>query len=78
MAREIKVLGTGCQKCEMLYENVIRALEDLNIEANVIKIKDLMQISAHGVITTPALIIDGKLISQGKLLGVEEIKELLK
>lgn len=77
MAREIKVLGTGCPKCELLYENVVKALEELGIEANIVKVKDLMQIAAHGVMTTPGLIIDGKLVSQGKVLTVEEIKKFL-
>lgn len=77
MAREIKVLGTGCPKCELLYENVIKALEDLGLKAEVIKVKDLLQIASHGVLTTPGLIIDGKLVSQGRVLSVEEIKKLL-
>lgn len=77
MAREIKVLGTGCPKCELLYENVVKALEELGVEANIVKVKDFMQIAAHGVMTTPGLIIDGKLVSQGKVLTVEEIKKLL-
>jgi len=78
MKREIKVLGPGCPKCELLYENVVKALEELGIEAELIKVKDFMQIASHGVLTTPGLMIDGKLVSQGKVLSVEEIKELLK
>uniref|UniRef100_A0A832GPV8 Thioredoxin family protein n=1 Tax=Caldimicrobium thiodismutans TaxID=1653476 RepID=A0A832GPV8_9BACT len=77
MAKEIKVLGPGCPKCELLYENVVKAIEELGVEANIVKVKDLMQIAAHGVMTTPGLIIDGKLVSQGKVLTVEEIKKLL-
>lgn len=78
MKREIKVLGPGCPKCELLYENVVKALDELGIPADLVKIKDFMQIAAHGVLTTPGLVIDGKLVSQGKVLSVEEIKELLK
>jgi small redox-active disulfide protein 2 len=78
MKREIKVLGPGCPKCELLYENVVKALDELGIPADLVKIKDFMQIAAHGVLTTPGLVIDGKLVSQGKGLSVEEIKELLK
>jgi len=77
MKREIKVLGPGCPKCELLYENVVKALEELGMEAELIKVKDFMQIASHGVLTTPGLMIDGKLISQGKVLSVEEIKEVL-
>jgi small redox-active disulfide protein 2 len=78
MKREIKVLGPGCPKCELLYENVVKALDELGVEADIIKIKDFMQIAAHGVLTTPGLVVDGKLVSQGKVLSVEEIKEILK
>ncbi len=78
MKREVKVLGPGCPKCELLYENVVKALDELGIPADLVKIKDFMQIAAHGVLTTPGLVIDGKLVSQGKVLSVEEIKELLK
>lgn len=78
MKREIKVLGPGCPKCELLYENTVKALDELGIEANLIKVKDFMQIAAHGVLTTPGLMVDGKLVSQGRVLSVEEIKEVLK
>lgn len=77
MAKEIKILGPGCLKCELLYENVLKAIEELGIEVNLIKIKDLLQIASHGVLTTPGLVIDGKVISQGKVLSVEEIKKIL-
>ncbi|MFN3921393.1 MAG: thioredoxin family protein [Caldimicrobium sp.] len=77
MAREIKVLGPGCPKCELLYESVVKALDELGIEANLIKVKDFMQIASYGVLTTPGLVIDGKLISQGRVLSTEEIKEIL-
>ncbi len=73
----IKVFGTGCLKCEALYDNVIKALEELNIEAQVEHVKDLKQIALHGVFKTPALWIDGNLVSQGKVLSVEEIKKVL-
>jgi small redox-active disulfide protein 2 len=78
MKREIKVLGPGCPKCELLYENAVKALDELGIEADLIKVKDFMQIAAHGVLTTPGLMVDGKLVSQGRVLSVEEIKEVLK
>ncbi|MFN4197156.1 MAG: thioredoxin family protein [Caldimicrobium sp.] len=77
MAKEIKVLGPGCPRCELLYENVVKALDELGMEAQITKIKDFVQIASHGVLTTPGLIIDGKLVSQGKVLSVEEIKEHL-
>jgi len=78
MAREIKVLGPGCPRCEALYSHVIQALEELGLEASVQKVKDLGQIAAHGVLNTPGLVIDGQVVSQGKVLAIEEIKEILK
>jgi small redox-active disulfide protein 2 len=78
MAREIKILGPGCARCEALYDNVILALEELGIEASVQKVKDLGQIAALGVISTPGLVVDGRVVSQGKVLSPEEIKEILK
>ncbi|QJA06519.1 thioredoxin family protein [Thermosulfurimonas marina] len=77
MAKEIKVLGPGCPRCESLYDHVVLALEELGLEATVEKVKDLGQIAAHGVVKTPALVVDGKVVSQGKVLSVEEIKKLL-
>ena len=77
MAKEIKVLGPGCPRCEALYDNVVLALDELGIDATVEKVKDLGQIAAHGVMQTPGLVVDGKVVSQGKVLSVEEIKEIL-
>ncbi|HFC98776.1 MAG TPA: thioredoxin family protein [Thermosulfurimonas dismutans] len=78
MGKEIKILGPGCPKCEALYNNVILALDELGLEASVEKVKDLGQIAAHGVMQTPGLVVDGRVVSQGKVLSVEEVKEILK
>ncbi|MBX6422782.1 thioredoxin family protein [Thermosulfurimonas sp. F29] len=78
MVREIRVLGPGCPRCEALYDNVVLALDELGIDATVEKVKDLGQIAAHGVMQTPGLVVDGRVVSQGKVLSVEEIKELLR
>lgn len=72
------MLGPGCPKCELLYENVVKALDELEIVADLVKVKTLMQIAAHGVLATPGLVVDGKLVFQWKVLRVEEIKEILK
>jgi len=77
MAKEIKILGPGCHRCESLYNNVIMALDELEVSATVEKVKDLGEIAAHGVMQSPGLVVDGKVISQGKILSVEEIKEIL-
>jgi len=75
--RVIKVFGPGCLKCETLYENVVKALEELKIEAQIEYIKDLKQMALYGVFKTPALWVDGSLLSQGKVLSVDEIKQIL-
>lgn len=72
----IKVLGTGCKKCKMVEENVRKALEDLGIEAEVVKVTNLSQISEY-VMLTPGLVIDERVVVEGKVSTVEEIKKLL-
>lgn len=73
----IKILGTGCKKCITLTENTQAALANLGREAQVLKITDLAEIAAHGVMSTPALAIDDKVVSVGKVLSVEEIEKQL-
>ena len=75
---EIKVLGTGCTKCKKLYELVCKALEENNIEANVEKEEDIAKIMSYGVMSTPALIIDGKIVLSGKLPSAKDLSKLLK
>ncbi len=75
---KIEVLGMGCPKCHTLEANVKEALKNLNLEAEVEKVADLSKIMAYGVMTTPALVIDGKVKSAGKLITVDEIAKLLK
>lgn len=74
---EIKVLGTGCAKCKTLEEVTRKAVEEKGIDANVEKVEDLIQIMTYGVMTTPALVIDGKVAVKGRVPSVEEIKDLL-
>ena len=71
---KIEVFGTGCLKCKTLYENVKKALIDLNIEADISKVEDINQITNAGVMFTPAIAVDGEVKSAGKVLSVEEIK----
>lgn len=75
---KIEVLGMGCQKCHTLEANVKEALKKMNIEAEVAKVTELPKIMSYGVMTTPALVIDGKVKSTGKLLTVDEISQMLK
>ncbi len=73
----IKILGTGCPRCRKLEENTIAALNQAGIEADIQKVTDVDEIMKHGVIMTPALVIDGEVKSSGKVLSVEKIREHL-
>ena len=74
---KIQVLGTGCPKCNKTYENVEQALKDLDISADLEKVKDLKAIMDFGVMVTPALAIDGEVKVAGKIPSVDEIKRLI-
>lgn len=73
----IKILGSGCKNCIMLKENTETALKEAGIEAEVIKVTDFKDIMAFGVMSTPALVIDEKVVSYGKVLKPKEIVSLL-
>ncbi|HLD65555.1 MAG TPA: thioredoxin family protein [Pseudomonas sp.] len=73
----IKILGSGCKKCITLGENTRTALANLGREAEVIKVTDFAEIAALGVMSTPALAIDGQVVSVGKVLTVGELEKLL-
>lgn len=74
---EIKVLGPGCPKCKTLIKNVTDAVSDLGIDASVVKVDDIVDIMAYGVMTTPALVIDGKVVLKGFVPSVTELKSML-
>jgi len=71
---KIEILGTGCPKCEAVAKNVEQAVAALDIQAEVIKVTDITEIAARGVMLTPALVIDGEIKAVGKVPTVEEIK----
>lgn len=75
---EIKVLGTGCPSCKALEEAVRKAVMEMNLEAKIIKVEDMAEILNYGIMTTPALVVDGKIVLKGRVASVEEIKKLLK
>ena len=75
--REVKVLGVGCAKCEKLFENVKQAAEEVGVEIALEKVTDISKIMGFGVMITPALVVDGEVKAAGKVLSVEQIKELL-
>lgn len=73
--KNIKVLGTGCKSCHLLYENVKQVILELGISIEVEYITDMEKIVEYNVLSTPALIINDEVISTGRLLKVEEIKK---
>ena len=73
----IKVLGSGCSKCKKLEENVHKAITEKGITAMVEKVTDLKAIMYYGVMATPALVIDEKVVSAGKLLSPSDIVKFL-
>lgn len=73
----IKVLGTGCSSCKALYTTVQEAVAQLGIDAKVEKEEDIEKIMTYNVMSLPALVVDGKVVSKGQKLSVEQVKELL-
>ncbi|WP_240971180.1 thioredoxin family protein [Flammeovirga aprica] len=74
---EIKVLGTGCTKCKTLEKQTNQAVEELGINADVIKVEDIVEIMNYNIMATPALVINGKVVVKGKVPSTTEIKEFL-
>ena len=70
---KIEILGTGCTKCKTLFEVTQKAVAQKGIFAQIEKVEDLVSIMNYGVMSTPALVIDGEVKSTGKLLSVEEV-----
>ena len=73
----IKVLGAGCAKCHALEDATKAALAELNMDTTIDHVTDFSQIAAYGVMTTPALVVDGKVVSYGKVLNKDEVKALI-
>ena len=74
---EIKVLGTGCKKCNELENATREAVAELGINATIEKEEDIMKIMEYGVNRTPALVVDGKVVVSGRVPNKEQLKELL-
>ena len=74
---KIEILGTGCSKCEKLEQNAKKAVEELGIPADFLKVSEIEKIIEYGVMSTPALVINGEVKSFGKVLDVEKIKKLV-
>jgi small redox-active disulfide protein 2 len=78
MKKNIKVLGPGCAKCKTTYNNVLEALKQTGIEADVTKIEDIEEMMKYNVLTTPVLMIDEVTKVKGRVALVPEILELLR
>ena len=74
---EIKILGSGCIKCKTLEQKVREVVKSNNIDATIIKVQDFKEIMKYGVMNTPALVVDEKVIIKGRIATTEEIKNSL-
>ncbi len=74
----IKVLGTGCPNCKRLEKNVYEALDELKVKADVEKVTEVKDIMSYGVMSTPALVIDGKVVFSGQVPMVSKLVEIIK
>lgn len=73
----IKILGSGCSKCKQLEANTKEALSKMNLDIDIEHVTDFAQIASYGVLTTPALVVNGKVVSYGKVLKPEEVIKTL-
>jgi small redox-active disulfide protein 2 len=74
---EIKVLGTGCAKCKTLEKVTREAVEKTGLNATITKVEDIVEIMQFGVMTTPALVVNGEIVLKGKVPSVDELSKLL-
>jgi small redox-active disulfide protein 2 len=74
---EIKILGPGCPKCKTLEKLTREVVEQNGIDATVLKVEDIVEIMNYGVMTTPALVVGGKVVVKGRVPSAEEIKKIL-
>jgi small redox-active disulfide protein 2 len=74
---EIKVLGGGCANCHKLHETVLEAVKELGTDAQVLYITDMAEIAKSGLMSTPGLIINGKVKSMGRVPKLKEIKQMI-
>ena len=75
---EIRILGTGCPRCDEVEKRTMNALAELNVAADVQKVKNINEIAKYGLLGTPGLVINGKIKSSGRIPSLEEIKSWIK
>lgn len=73
----IKILGIGCSKCKVLYENTEKAIAELGLDATLVKEEDIVNILKYNTLSLPALVIDEKVVSSGHILSTSQVKDLL-
>ena len=73
----IKVLGAGCENCHKQYENVSAAVKSLNLDIDVEYITDMQKVMTYGVMSMPAIVVNDKIVSMGKVLKVSDVEKLL-
>ena len=73
----ILILGTGCAKCKSLEKVTREVVDELKLDATVTKVEDIVEIMSFGVMTTPALVVDGKVLVKGRVPDTKEIRQLL-
>ena len=73
----VQIAGTGCAKCNKLYEMAVEATRDLGVVCDVVKVDKILEIAKLGVTMTPALLVDGKILLAGNLPTMEKMKEIL-
>ena len=71
----IEILGMGCPKCKKLYENAQAAIKEANLQAEVVKVEDIQKITDYGLMSTPAIAIDGEVKAAGRIPAPDEIKK---
>jgi len=74
---KIQVLGPGCQKCQVLYERTKQAVQEMGLECEIEKVSDLETIIGFGILSTPALVVDGAVKMNGRVPTVAQLKEML-
>ena len=74
---EIKILGTGCPKCKTLEELTRKVVKDNGIDATITKVEDIVEIMKFNIMTTPALVVNEKVVAKGRIPSADEIKQFL-
>jgi small redox-active disulfide protein 2 len=74
---EIKILGTGCPKCKTLEELTRKVVKENAIDADIRKVEDIVEIMKFNIMTTPALVVNGKVVAKGRIPSADEIKQFL-